>query len=258
MSSVVLRADGEAVVVDPGVGADEVAALRDRASRGGARVTAVLATHADWDHVAGIAAFPEAVACMAPAAAERVRDGAARELDEAAERHGFTVEGPPRVDRVLSADDPERVGPFTVRAVPLPGHTSCSTAFEIPALGLLLAGDYLSPVEYPMCEQSPALYRRSLERLLGILGARPDLTVVPGHGPALTAAEAVAIGEEDLAYLTAVQRAIADGLTAGLNGANAVALGTAVEPPRPGPEEFAPARRRTAELEAAEILVGAP
>jgi glyoxylase-like metal-dependent hydrolase (beta-lactamase superfamily II) len=259
MSSLVLRGGDEVVLVDPGVDADEVAAIRASAARDGGRVTAILVTHSDWDHVVGIAAFPEAVAWAAPVAAERVRDGGAgRRLEEAARTLGIVIAGPPRVDQVLEPGEAVRVGPLEVRTLELPGHTDCSAAFELPALGLLLAGDYLSPVEFPTLDHSATLYRRTLETLLALLAARPELTVVPGHGPPMDAARATEIGTEDLAYLRAVHAAAAQALAGGLPTGDAVDAGAAVEPPRPAEGDPAPARRRTAELEVAEILGAGP
>ena len=74
-ASLLLVAGDEAVVIDPCISSEEVARIADRAATLGARVTHVLATHADWDHVCGIAAFPDAVATMGAATAEIVASG---------------------------------------------------------------------------------------------------------------------------------------------------------------------------------------
>src|SRR5262249_44410788 len=139
-----------------------------------------------------------------------------------------------------------------------PGHTDCSAAFELPEPGILVAGDYLSPVEFPTLDHSPELYRRALETLLARLGARPGLTVVPAHGPAMDAAGAAAIGEADLASLRAVHAAAGEALAGGARPSEAVDAAGAVEPPRAAEGDPMPARRRTAELEVAEILSAGP
>src|SRR5215216_6779978 len=79
-SSLLLVAAAEAVVIDPCISTEEVARIAGRATTLGARVTHVLATHADWDHVCGIAAFPDAVATMGSRTAEIVAGGGPREL----------------------------------------------------------------------------------------------------------------------------------------------------------------------------------
>src|SRR3954464_13682917 len=82
-SSVLLIDGDQAVAVDPGVTQPEIETVRERAAGEGARVVAVVATHGDFDHVAGIASFPEADAVMGPRAAARIASGAAlRELAE--------------------------------------------------------------------------------------------------------------------------------------------------------------------------------
>ena len=70
-ASLLLVAGDEAVVIDPCISAEEVARIADRATSLGARVTHVLVTHADWDHVCGIAAFPDAVATMGAEGGDR-------------------------------------------------------------------------------------------------------------------------------------------------------------------------------------------
>src|SRR6187401_2369170 len=103
-SSLLLVADGEAVVVDPCISAEEVARIAGRAAALGARVTHVLATHADWDHVCGIAAFPDAVAAMGTATVAIVESGdPGRLIRKRSAEHGLTIEGVPRVDRALEA-----------------------------------------------------------------------------------------------------------------------------------------------------------
>src|SRR6266516_6331072 len=102
-ASLLLVADGEAVAVDPCISSAEVALIAERARALGARVTHVLATHADWDHVCGIAAFPDAVAAMGEPTAEAVASGApAAVIAQRAVEYDVTIAGPPRADRALA------------------------------------------------------------------------------------------------------------------------------------------------------------
>ena len=68
-SSLLLSEGTEAVLVDPAVSANEVERMAARARELGVEVTHVLATHSDWDHVCGIAAFPAATATSTMTAA---------------------------------------------------------------------------------------------------------------------------------------------------------------------------------------------
>jgi hydroxyacylglutathione hydrolase len=248
-ASLLLVADGEAVLVDPGISETEVAAIRDRADALGARVTHVLATHGDWDHVCGIAAFPEAAATMGPATAERVHASGAEGVAEAARRAGVTVAGPPRVDAVLRVGAAHRIGPFTVETMALSGHTPDGVAYRVRALDLLIAGDHLSRIEFPFAS-SPAAYRATLAALIDLLRHDPPALVVPGHGPVLTAVEALEVAEADLAYLRALHAAV---LGTGGDRERARRAALAVEPPRMT-EDLSAARDANVDGQLAEVL----
>jgi glyoxylase-like metal-dependent hydrolase (beta-lactamase superfamily II) len=215
-----------------------------RARTLGARVTHVLATHADWDHVCGIAAFPDAVAAMGERTAELVANGAAgARIVERAAKYGIEVAGPPRVDRVLTRGVHE-LGPLTVETFGLPGHTPDGTAYRIRELDLLAVGDHLSAAEFPFAS-STADYRATLATLIDLLRTDPPAKVVPGHGPMLTPDQALAIAEADLAYLQALRDAVRAG------GAEA---GRAVRLPRPAPPDLAEMHAANVEAQVAELL----
>ena len=244
-TSSLLLADGaEAVVIDPAVSADEVARIVARARELGARVIHVLATHADWDHVCGVAAFPAAAATMSEATAARLL--ARAETATTAERaaaNGVEIAGEPRVDRTFPAGSALQAGPFLLETLALSGHTPDGTAFRCRELDLLAVGDHLSAIAFPFVT-STAAYRGTLAALIDLLRRDPPGKVVPGHGPELTAADALAIAEADLAYLWELQDAVARGSS--LEEARAAGLG--VDPPRPADD---PGDARSANVEAA-------
>jgi len=219
-SSLLLAKDGEAVLVDPCISTQEVARIAARAEELGTRVVAVVATHADWDHVCGIAAFPDAQAVLGEASAARVESGDPwRRIQEAAAQYGLEVPGAPRVDRRFEVGIAHRVGPFTVETIPLRGHTADGVGYRIRELDLLAVGDHLSSVEFPFVS-SPAAYRATLATLIHLLRRDPPARVVVGHGPEHTAADALEIAQADLDYLWRLHDAV-------LRGADPP------EPPRP-------------------------
>ena len=247
-TSLLLVAGKEAIVVDPCISSDEVGHIVERARELGARVTHVLATHADWDHVCGIAAFPDAVAAMGDETARIVRGGEpAKQVVRRAAEYGLTVAGEPRVDRALAPSVAHEVGPFVVETLALRGHTPDGVAYRIRALDVLVVGDYLSPVEFPFAS-STAEYRWTLAGLADLLRRDPPARVFPGHGPSLTAAEALAIAEQDLAYLHALREAVAAGREAGL----------AVPPPRPAAPDLAGAHAANVDAQLAELVPRRP
>jgi glyoxylase-like metal-dependent hydrolase (beta-lactamase superfamily II) len=71
----------------------------------------------------------------------------------------------------------------------------------MPWLGVLVCGDYLSPVEIPMLSPggSGSAYRATLSRLAELV--RAAAWVVPGHGAPLSAQRALEILGDDDAYL---------------------------------------------------------
>jgi len=219
-SSLLLAKDGETVLVDPCISTQEVSRIGARADELGVRVVAVMATHADWDHVCGIHAFPEAESVLGEASAARVESGDPwRRIREAAAEYGLEVPGAPRVDRRLEVGLAHRVGPFTVETIPLPGHTADGVGYRIRELDLLAVGDHLSSVEFPFVS-SPAAYRATLATLIDLLRRDPPARVVVGHGPEHTAADALEIAQADLDYLRRLHDAV-------LRGADPP------EPPRP-------------------------
>ncbi|HEX6389899.1 MAG TPA: MBL fold metallo-hydrolase, partial [Solirubrobacteraceae bacterium] len=78
------------------------------------------------------------------------------------------------------------------------GHTVDGMAIWVPWTRVLIAGDYLSPVEIPIVVDAGA-YRATLERLRPLVEAAD--WVVPGHGEVLDGTRALAILREDVRYL---------------------------------------------------------
>jgi glyoxylase-like metal-dependent hydrolase (beta-lactamase superfamily II) len=207
-TSLLVVADGESLVVDPAISTEEVTAIDRRARELDSPIRHVLITHGDWDHVCGIAAFPDATAVMGEETAERVTSGGNESVERAAKEYGIEVPGPPRVDRTFPRGSAVELGPFLVETFALTGHTGDGTGYRIRELGLLIVGDHLSPVEFPFAK-SPAAYRFTLAGLIDMLREDPLEAVIPGHGPPLEPAEALRIAEADLAYLRALHAAVA-------------------------------------------------
>jgi glyoxylase-like metal-dependent hydrolase (beta-lactamase superfamily II) len=74
-------------------------------------------------------------------------------------------------------------------------------ALWAPWAGVLVAGDYLSPVEIPMISRggSVSAYLATLARLEPLVEEAEQ--VVPGHGGPIDGTRALAILREDRAYL---------------------------------------------------------
>jgi glyoxylase-like metal-dependent hydrolase (beta-lactamase superfamily II) len=239
-SSLLLAKEGAAVLVDPCISTEEVGRIAARVDELGVKVVAVLATHADWDHVCGFAAFPEAEAVLGEASAARVESGKPWErIQEAAAEYALEVPGAPRVDRRLEVGRAHVVGPFTVETIPLPGHTHDGVGYRIRELDLLAVGDHLSAIEFPFVS-SPAAYRATLAGLIDLLRRDPPARVVVGHGKEHTADEAREIADADLDYLWRLHDAV-------LRDADPP------EPPRPCADDLAEMLGANAEAQRAEL-----
>jgi glyoxylase-like metal-dependent hydrolase (beta-lactamase superfamily II) len=171
----------------------------------------LLATHADFDHVLGPLAFPEATLGCAESSAERLHaePGAQqRSLRRFDEELLIERPHPLSLGSVQALAVPGRcdVGDAELELHPADGHTVDGMAIWIPWARVLVAGDYLSSVELPGLGEAPAVldaYLATLERLHPLVAVAEH--VVPGHGPVLDREAALGVLDEDLAYLQALR-----------------------------------------------------
>lgn len=196
------------MLIDSPVFPDELELLPQIAEQSGFRIQALLATHADWDHLLGRLAFPELALGVGEPTGLRLRAEpgvAQRELREADER--FYVQRPRPLAlgsyQVLPVPGKVELGPEELELYPADGHTGDGTAIFARWCGVLACGDYLSDVEIPSVASLPS-YRATLARL-GTLVEQAD-AVVPGHGSVLTRSEALEILDQDVGYLDALER----------------------------------------------------
>lgn len=197
-------------MIDSPVLPEELDALPRVLDQAGFIVSALLATHGDWDHLLGPLAFPAASIGCAESTASRLRDepgAAAGELRHFDEQHYIQRTRPLTLPRIQELPVPGHLAvgeAGELELYPADGHTSDGMAIWIPWARTLVCGDYLSPVEIPMISEggSLAAYRATLERLRPLVERAQ--TVVPGHGEPTSVEAALHLLEEDLAYLDAL------------------------------------------------------
>jgi glyoxylase-like metal-dependent hydrolase (beta-lactamase superfamily II) len=208
-----VRAGEEGFVIDSPVYPDELEAVPSVLEHAGFPVSGLLTTHADWDHLLGRIAFPGASLGCGESTARRLAaepGQAQRELREFDEDHYVDDRPPLSLAAVQTLPVPGRLslGPdergHELELHPADGHTPDGTAFFIPWTGVLVCGDYLSPVEIPWISPggSAEAYLATLERLRELV-QRAE-TVVPGHGRPLSREETLGVLDEDVAYLRAL------------------------------------------------------
>ena len=205
-----MRSGGEAFCIDSPVFPDELEILPALAQQAGFGVVGLLATHADWDHLLGRYAFPEASLGAAETSAARlVGEPGAAQRELRAFDDELYVERPSPLSlpgaQQLPVPGHIGIGEQELELQPADGHTQDGMAIWIPWARVLVCGDYLSPVEIPMLSAggSVAAYLATLRRLEALVEQADQ--VVPGHGGPIDATRAAAILREDRAYLEALQ-----------------------------------------------------
>lgn len=201
-------AGAETFVIDSPVLPDELDALPTLLAQ--ARFPApsgLLVTHADWDHMLARLPFPEVALGCAESTALRLQSSpgeAQRALRDFDEQLMIERSRPLALGAVQALPVPGRceVGERELELHPADGHTPDGMAVVIGWAGVLVAGDYLSPLELPTLGDGGGIetYMATLERLRPLVAAAEH--VVPGHGPVLSVRRALDILDQDTRYLS--------------------------------------------------------
>jgi glyoxylase-like metal-dependent hydrolase (beta-lactamase superfamily II) len=210
-SALALRAGDEAMLVDSPYYPDELDALPGLLAQAGFEVDALLATHADFDHLLARLAFPGLALGVGESTVERLHrePGAAqRELRRQDESLYVERATPLGLGQVQALPVPGRLdlGDAELELHPAEGHTGDGTAVFAPFCGVLACGDYISGVEIPNFGSGGSLeeYRATLARLAPLV-ERAE-AVVPGHGAPLQRNAALRVLDDDVDYLDALER----------------------------------------------------
>jgi hydroxyacylglutathione hydrolase len=179
----VARAPGadEAVVVDPGWPGTWPQIERELA---GARCAAILVTHGDIDHIAGVAEAARATGAPVHMSAEE-----SDRLERINEFLPAGVEGislePYAPDVRLRGDEELELAGIPFETISVPGHTEAHLAFAAP--GCVFSGDVLFAGSVGRTDRANGDWEVLLASIRGLIERYPPETVVyPGHGPATT------------------------------------------------------------------------
>jgi len=212
-AATIVRSGDEAFLIDSPVFPDELELLPALAEQARFPVCGLLATHGDWDHLLGRLAFPGTALGVAESTAARLRAQpgvAQRELRDFDERHYLERPAPLALGSVEALPVPGRceIGERELELHPADGHTMDGMAVWIGWAGVLVCGDYLSPVEIPEVGAGIDAYLATLARLEPLVGAAA--AVVAGHGGPIDARTAARLLAEDRDYLAALRRGEAE------------------------------------------------
>lgn len=181
-NTVVLVHGTDALVVDPGVHADELGGLADELAERGLRVVGGFSTHAHWDHVL----WTDRLGAVPRWSSETTATLASLGHDDlVADAEKITPIERDRLGKVAGAVDALPWDGPDALLVEHDAHQHGHTALHVPDLGVLVAGDMGSDIEIPLLEHgipgpdALAAYLAGLDRLAGL----PALdVVVTGHG----------------------------------------------------------------------------
>ncbi len=217
-STVVQTAD-MVLVVDPNWLPDEVLEIRQFVEnvRAG-RPVWLLFTHSDYDHVIGFGAFPGAkVICSRamlqnPAKAEILQQIHQFDHDYYVNRP-YPVIFPEKADFEVFRDATLfKLGGTKMTFYLAPGHTADGIVCVIWHLGLCIAGDYLSNIEFPFIYHSSFEYEKTLEKFAKIHDKTWFVRLVPGHGDLSPSIQDWLERRNDgLAYIYAMRESIRTG-----------------------------------------------
>jgi glyoxylase-like metal-dependent hydrolase (beta-lactamase superfamily II) len=205
----VVRAGDEGFVIDSPVLPDELDVLPAILEQSSFPLSGLLVTHGDWDHLLARTVFAGAALGCAETTAARLTGAPGRpqrDLRKFDEEHYLVRDQPLALGQIEALPVPGRVelGDVELELHPTEGHTADGMAVWMPFTGVLVVGDYLSPVEIPWLSESGSrdAYLATLARLEPLVGEAT--WIVPGHGDVLDAARALAILREDRSYLEAL------------------------------------------------------
>ncbi|WP_121610837.1 MBL fold metallo-hydrolase [Mesobacillus foraminis] len=205
------------IVVDPCWLPHEVEEIRQYSdSIKGERPLYLLFTHSDYDHIIGYQAFPEAKVIASQAFADKSgekKEDIIEQIkafdDEYYVTRSYEIVYP-EVDIPIEGDGKSfSVGGTTLTFFQAPGHNADGLFTIIEPLGILVAGDYFSDLEFPYIYVSSHEYEKSISKLDTILEKYSIRMLVTGHGnPTREYAEIKKRQQDSFDYIRAMRKLI--------------------------------------------------
>lgn len=146
----------------------------------------IIYTHSDYDHIIAAGAFPNATTIASEAFVNRInKEEVLEQIHQFDAQYYIERDYPiiyPQIDIVIKEDGQElELKDLTCSFYLSPGHTADGLFTVVEPFGILLAGDYLSNVEFPFIEDYEA-YLATIQKVQTIIADKAVEVVVPGHG----------------------------------------------------------------------------
>lgn len=217
-TSTLVHTSGLLLLADPTWLPSEVAAIRaevDRLGRG--RPFYLLFTHSDYDHILGYGAFPEARTIASEAfvrnpEAENTLEQIRKFDDDYYLRRDCPLSYPSIAEAIGQDGQVLQAGDTKLTFFLAPGHNPDGLFTLIEPAGILLAGDYLSNVEFPFVYHSFRAYEQTLDKAEALIRSGRVRLLVPGHGdPAARPSEMLRRLADSQAYLREARATVQEG-----------------------------------------------
>lgn len=147
----------------------------------------LLFTHSDYDHIIGYQAFPSAQIIASQAFVDnKDKVKILQQINDWDDENYIKRSYPityPAVDIVVKADNQQlTVGATTLTFYTAAGHNVDGLFTVVEPLGIWIAGDYLSNIEFPYIYHSSITYEETLAKTATILANHKIDKLITGHG----------------------------------------------------------------------------
>ncbi len=187
-TSTVIYTDDMILVVDPNWLPHEIdQIIDDMADAHPHRPLYLLFTHSDYDHIIGYQAFPKAKVIASRAFTQRTdTESILQQIRDFDDEYYISRPYPityPKVDHIIEGEEEVlQIGDTRLIFWQAPGHTNDGLFVLVEPLGVFIAGDYLSNIEFPYIYFNSSAYEDTLDKAEMIMRHYKPLLLVPGHG----------------------------------------------------------------------------
>lgn len=214
-TSTLIETDDLLLLVDPNWLPSEIENIQLAVQRKrGNKPVFLLFTHSDYDHIIGYRAFPFAQIIASQAFVEnKDKTKIIQQIndwdDENYIRRNYPIEYP-TVDMVVKVDGQQlKVGNTILTFYLASGHNIDGIYTIVEPLGVWIAGDYLSNIEFPYIYHSSLAYENTMAKTEAILSHHSINMLVTGHGDmAFKEQEILQRKADSLAYIHSLRNAL--------------------------------------------------
>jgi len=215
-TSTVLQTSELILIVDPNWLPHEVEEIRKHVDEiQDDRPILLLFTHSDYDHIIGYRAFPEAKVIASKALVENPnwesQINAIFDFDEKFYiQRSYDIQYPFDPDIIISEEGQQiKLGETIISFYDAKGHNADGLFAIVQPLGIFIAGDYFSNIEFPFIYHSSEAYLLSLNKVETFLTRYRINLTIPGHGDCcFNNGELMKRQMESIQYIEALRKSI--------------------------------------------------